>query len=105
MGMCRALQILMEHLGCQLNKKVLFMSNNKFDWGQSVKIKGVAPKNFHPGEIVSVCGMTKIKTTFLADKYKSNIGEWIYTVEYVGGKDIEIPEKYLEKYEENEYGE
>lgn len=72
--------------------------NNKFDWGESARVKDTAPTNYRPGQIVSVCGMTKIKSKTLADRYKSNIGEWIYTIEYIGGSDIEIPEHYLEKY-------
>lgn len=72
--------------------------NNKFDWGETVKIKDTAPNIFRPGEIVSICGMTKIDSMKLSDKYDSHIGEWVYTIEYLGGSDIEIPERYLEKY-------
>ena len=54
---------------------------NKFDWGESAKVKIEAPIHFRPGQIVSVCGMTKIKSKKLADKYKSNLGEWIYTID------------------------
>ena len=73
------------------------IEDNKFDWGESVKVKDTAPPQFRPGQIASVCGMIKIKTKILTDKYKSDIGEWIYTIEYIGGTDIEIPECYLEK--------
>jgi len=76
--------------------------NNKFDWGESVRVKDAAPARFRPGQIVSVCGMTKIKSKILVDKYKSKIGEWVYTIEYIGGSDTEIPECYLEKYENKE---
>ena len=74
-------------------------SDNKFDWGASVRVKETAPTNFRPGQIASVCGMTKIKSNILAEKYKANIGEWVYTIEYIGGSDTEIPECYLEKHE------
>lgn len=73
---------------------------NKFDWGESVRVANTAPIIFRPGEIVSICGMTKVKSEILANKYDVNIGEWIYTIEYLGGSDIEIPECYLEKYQE-----
>lgn len=72
---------------------------NKFDWGETVKVKDIAPPIFRPGEIVSVCGMTKIDSKILADKYDSDIGEWVYTIEFLGGSDIEIPERYLEKFQ------
>lgn len=74
-------------------------ADNKFDWGETVRVKDTAPSTFQPGEIVSVCGMTKTDSKVLADKYGSYIGEWIYTIEYLGGSDIEIPERYLEKYQ------
>ena len=74
-------------------------ANNKFNWGETVQVCKTSPPIFRPGEIVSVCGMTKINTKVLANKYDSAIGEWVYTIEYLGGKDIEIPERYLEKYE------
>jgi hypothetical protein len=71
----------------------------KFDWGESARVKDTASIIYRPGQIVSICGITKIKTKMLADKYKSNVGEWVYTIEYIGGNDIEIPERYLEKYD------
>lgn len=73
-------------------------ANNKFDWGKTVKVKDTALSTFRAGEIVSVCGMTKTDSKVLADKYGSYICEWIYTIEYLGGSDIEIPERYLEPY-------
>ena len=92
----------MERLGYQLEYKsgvVVTDRENKFDWGETVKIRSTAPTTFHPGQIVSVCGMTKVLSKLLSEKYKSEIGEWVYTIEYIGGSDIEIPERYLEKYE------
>jgi hypothetical protein len=91
----------MELLGYQLKDRGIIMNddgNNKFNWGETVRVKNTAPHIFRPGEIVSVCGMTKIDSRMLANKYDSNIGEWVYTIEYLGGSDIEIPERYLEKY-------
>jgi len=33
----------------------------------------------------------------LAEKYRSNAVKWGYTIEYLGGSDIEVSEHYLEK--------
>jgi len=77
-------------------------NSNQFNWGESVRVKITAPANFSPGEIASVCGMTQIRSEKLAHLYKSNIGEWVYTVEFIGGSDMEIPERYLEKHEDVE---
>ncbi|MES2273050.1 MAG: hypothetical protein V4487_02530 [Chlamydiota bacterium] len=76
-------------------------TDNKFDWGESARVKSKAPLIFRPGQVVSVCGMTKIKSRILADKYNCNMEEWVYTIEYLGGADIEIPERYLEKYSDD----
>ena len=73
--------------------------NNKFTWGQTVQVKKEVPKYFHPSEIASICGITKIKFDTMAQKYNSNIGDWLYIIEFVGGTDIQIPECYLEEYE------
>lgn len=75
-------------------------TDNKFDWGETARVKNTAPLNFRPGQVVSICGMTKIKSKALADKYDSSIGEWVYTIEYLGGSDTEISERYLEKFQE-----
>ena len=73
--------------------------DNKFDWGETVKVKDKAPTAFRPGQIASICEKTKIKSKLLADKHNVNMGDWVYTIEYIGGSDTEIPECYLEKYE------
>ncbi len=74
-------------------------NGNKFDWGETARVDIEAPKDFHPGQIVAICGMTKINSEKLTKKCKSNLGDWVYTIEYIGGADKEIPECYLEKYE------
>ena len=73
---------------------------NKFTWGEAVSVSKNAPSNYHPGEFASICGIDKITTQKEADELLCKNGEWIYIVEYEDGKSIEIPESYLEKYEE-----
>ena len=74
--------------------------DHKFTWGDTVVIKKSAPVHFHPGEIVSVCSVIKIapedvkKQPFLIEP------TWLYTVEFGNGSSIEVPECYLEPYEE-----
>jgi len=74
--------------------------DNKFTWGETVLVKIEAPNNFHPGSIASVCGMFRASSENLAKKYHAKLGDWIYTIEFIGGKDVEIPECYLEPYKE-----
>ena len=58
------------------------------------------PNSIVQDEITPICGMTRVKTQVLADRYKTDLGDWIYIVEYIGGCDTEVPECYLEKYKE-----
>jgi len=74
--------------------------DNKFTYNDLIIIKAEAPKIYFPEKLGVICGFTKIKTQKLVDKYKSEIGNWIYIVEFENGSSIEIPERYLEKYEE-----
>ncbi len=74
--------------------------DNKFTWGDPVVIIKSAPPNFHPGEFGSVCGFYKIKSEDGAKEFQCNVGDWIYTVEFSGGSDIQIAEPYLKNYED-----
>jgi hypothetical protein len=71
--------------------------NNKFDWNNVVIVKNDAPKYLHPGEIASICGMEKVEFENVAKRYHTEIGNWIYTIEFNDGSDITIPEMYLDK--------
>lgn len=71
----------------------------KYTWNDLVMIKKGAPVQFHPGEIGVICGMSKIKFEDVAKKYHSALGNWVYTVEFGDGSDIQVPEIYLEKYQ------
>lgn len=73
--------------------------DNKFTWGDAVFIKKNAPAHLYPGEIVSVCGFYKITSEEGANEFQCNIGDWIYTVEFSDGGDIQIAEPYLGEYE------
>jgi len=78
-----------------INKKT-----NLFTWNDLVITRPNAAIRYFPGEITVICGMEQIKSEKLAKEFDMNIGEWLYTVEFGAGSSIEIPEKYLEKYEE-----
>jgi hypothetical protein len=71
--------------------------NNKFTWGDSIIIIKSAPDEFHPGEVASICGFYKIKSPETAEQLFCNVGDWIYTVEFGDGNDIQVAEHYLEK--------
>jgi hypothetical protein len=71
--------------------------NNKFTWNDYVVIKKDTPKQFHPGEIGVICGMSKIESAEMAKKYHSSLGCWIYTVEFNNGSDVQVAESFLEK--------
>lgn len=77
------------------------ISKCKYTWNDYVSIKKNSPNLFHPGEIGVICGMSKIKFEETAKKYHSKIDDWIYTVEFGDGSDIQVPECYLEPYSDN----
>ena len=74
------------------------IEDNKFTWNDSVKISEYAPPQMHPGEIAVICGMEKVSSALLIEIYQSSIGDWVYTVEFVDGSSIEVPERYLKAY-------
>jgi hypothetical protein len=47
--------------------------------------------------VASICGFYKIKSPETAERFVCSVGDWIYTVEFEGGNDIQIAEHYLEK--------
>jgi len=72
------------------------IEDNKFSWNAVVRVKDNVPECSHPGEIASVCGMEKVEFQEVAQQYHTQVGRWIYTIEFNGGNDITIPEEYLE---------
>lgn len=86
-----------------LKDKSIFMTNNKtnlFTWNDLVIIKFNAPSLYCPGQIAVVCGMEQVKSTKLSIEFNIKIGDWLYTVEFGDGSSIEIPEIFLEKYQD-----
>jgi hypothetical protein len=74
--------------------------DHKFTWGDTVFIKKSAPSYLHPGEIVSVCSVIKIDPKDVKKQPSLIEPTWLYTVEFGDGSSIELPECYLEPYEE-----
>ncbi|MBI2742616.1 MAG: hypothetical protein HYX48_01715 [Chlamydiales bacterium] len=71
---------------------------NKFTWGDPIVITNNAPDRTHCGEFASVCGFYQISSQEDGEEFQCNIGDWIYTVEFQDGSDIQIAELYLEQY-------
>lgn len=71
--------------------------DSKFNWGDSVIIRKNSPARFHPGEFASVCGFYKVQSKETAKELECKIGDWVYTVEFEDGSDIQVPEGYLDR--------
>lgn len=71
--------------------------SNKFSYGDAVIIKQGAPSSLHPGEFGSVCSLNQITSEQEAEKFQCQLGEWVYTIEFVDGSDIQVAECYLDK--------
>ena len=72
---------------------------NLFTWNDLVVIKFNAPALYFPGKIAVVCGMMQVKSEKLSIECGINSGDWFYTVEFGDGSSIEVPEKFLEEYQ------
>lgn len=76
---------------------------NKFTWGDNVKVIDTAPPPFKAGEYASICGFTKMSGERLKNEYNIDGYEfmYVYTSEYPTGPvyEHEIPEIYLELHE------
>ena len=69
---------------------------NKFDYGESVRISCKAPSKYHPSEIGFICGMIDIDSKEAAIAYDCLGSDWLYTVELLNGNSLQIPENLLE---------
>jgi len=90
----------MELLGYRLKNKNDKIMKNKFTWGDAVIIiqHDTFSCNLHMNEFASVCGFYRIISEETAKTFRCNIGDWVYTVEFSDGSDMEVAEPYLEKY-------
>ena len=75
---------------------------SKFDYGESIKISSEAPEKYYPSEVGFICGMIDIDSQEAAIAYDCVGSNWLYIVELLNGSSLQIPEKYLEK-DDNEY--
>lgn len=73
---------------------------NLFTWNDLVVIKRDAPSPYPPQKMAVVCGMERVRSEGLSNEFNTDIGDWLYTIEFGDGSSIEIPELYLEKYTE-----
>jgi hypothetical protein len=73
---------------------------NKFTLGDAIIVALHAPHRFFPGESASVSNFYKITSEEGAKEFQCNVGDWIYTVEFSDGSDLQIAEHYLEKYDD-----
>lgn len=74
---------------------------SKFDYGDEIIISCEAPLDFKPGEIGSICGISFKQITDSLDEDDLAIGTYEYTVEYIDGSSNEIPEEFLEIFNDN----
>ncbi len=76
------------------------MTKNQYTWGETVKITIDAPKAHKPGELAEICSMWEIKTDENSISRGEPVGTIIYSIEFGDGTLMEIPDRYLEKYQE-----
>jgi hypothetical protein len=65
-------------------------------WGDTIRIKGIAPADLRPGQIAAVCGMRAVENSDQAKQLGCEIGTTLYLVELGDGHSAEIPEHFVE---------
>ena len=78
------------------------MSKEQYTWGETVKIVSGAPKTYRPGKLAEICSMWEIRTDENSKARGEPIGTVIYSIEFGDGTLMEIPDRYLEKYQEQQ---
>ncbi|MGZ3634066.1 MAG: hypothetical protein ACXU9U_02250 [Parachlamydiaceae bacterium] len=74
--------------------------DNYLTWGEDAQVVVTAPQQYRPGAIGSVCGIHVITSPSVAKEFCQALGSKFYSIEFGDGSSIEIPEVYLEKYQE-----
>jgi hypothetical protein len=75
------------------------MTTSQYTWGETVKIANDAPKEYKPGELAEICSMWEIETDANSRIRGEPVGTIIYSIEFGDGTIIELPDRYLEKYQ------
>ncbi|HEV3269418.1 MAG TPA: hypothetical protein VGZ69_02075 [Candidatus Rhabdochlamydia sp.] len=76
------------------------INESEYTWNDYVIVKKNAPKQFHPGEIGVVCGMSEIEREEIAKEFHAELGDWFYIVEFGDGSSVDVAGRFLEKYPE-----
>ena len=72
------------------------MIEERFGWGEGVRVVDTAPQKYQGMETGSVCGMRSIETEDVAEEFGEPTGSMLYLMEDPNGYAIEIPGRFLE---------
>lgn len=70
---------------------------SRYTWGDVVRIKSEASKDFRPGSLASICGIRQVDSPELEAEFKSELGSMIYLIEFPDGDSLEVAESILER--------
>lgn len=65
-------------------------------WGDTVRVKAIAPVSMRPGAIAAVVGIRDVETPTQATQFETPIGSKIYAIEFSDGDAIELAEMWIE---------
>ncbi|MGL5263779.1 MAG: immunity 53 family protein [Candidatus Rhabdochlamydia sp.] len=77
--------------------------NHEYTWDDYVIVKEDAPKISCPGTTGTICDMWEIKREGTAKKYHSELGDWIYLVEFKHCTTIRVAGRFLEKHQKPQW--
>lgn len=83
----------------------LIISNIRFDYGDTVRVKAQASSLSRSGQLASVCGIRIVDSDVTSKQFNSPIGSSIYLIEFNDGFTTEIPEQQIERFSESEVSE
>ena len=86
--------------GSRFPRLEVVMSDPRFTWGDSVRVKLSAPPAVRAGERGEVVAVTEIATPGMAEAHDLPLGSIVVHVEFGDGEDLAIPGAWLEAVKE-----
>ncbi len=69
------------------------MTQAEFDWAQDVRVSVTAPADYRPGQVGSICGITR---TSEDASLSEPAGTMLYLIEFADGSSVEVPGAFLD---------
>jgi hypothetical protein len=65
-------------------------------WGDTVRLRMLAPVELRPGQLAAVCGIRSVENSDQAKQFGCDLGTTLYRVEFGDGHSVEVSEELVE---------